>query len=95
MLNIYKLVFFYKGAGENTLMEVALLNLFMKRERLYLSPNVKAFPPLIIGYIWFTFDKVNLIMIQLLIKQFYSLERQLVLDFRPKEARFMDSDITV
>ena len=71
MLNIYKLVFFYKGAGENTLMEVALLNLFMKRERLYLSPNVKAFPPLIIGYIWFTFDKVNLIMIQLLIKQFY------------------------
>ena len=60
---------FYERADENALMEVALLNLFMKRRRLYLSPNVKAFPPLIIGHIWFTFDKVNLIMIQPLIKQ--------------------------
>ena len=76
-------------------MEVALLNLFMKRRKLYLSPSVKAFLPLIIGYIWFTFDEVNLIMIQLLIKQFYSLGRQVVLDFRPKEARRMDSIITV
>ena len=64
-------------------MEVALLYLYMKRQRLYL------------GYIWFTFDEVNLIMIQLLIKQFYSLGGQVVLDFRPKEARFMDSDIMV
>ena len=55
----------------------------MKRQRLYL------------GYIWFTFDEVNLIMIQLLIKQFYSLGGQVVLDFRPKEARFMYSDIMV
>ena len=76
-------------------MEVALLNLFMKRQRLYFSPSVKAFTPLIIGYIWFTFDEVNLIMIQLLIKQFYSLGGQMVLDFRPKEARFMNSDIMV
>ena len=51
-------------------MEDAFLYLYVKRQRLYLVPSVKAFTPLIIGYIWFTFDEVNLIMIQLLIKQF-------------------------